>query len=93
MQFVIFFPIRLLIFFPILTLNKERNKLLIQKSYLNCFFLMLSSTGRVELDGELAKISVQWHLTLSQSTYIGFGPDTQMKCKWTTVKFWKHAWY
>ena len=37
-------------------------------------------TGKVELDGEISVAGVQWDISTGQETYIGFGPDTHMKC-------------
>ncbi len=35
----------------------------------------------MQLDGETSVAGVQWDLSLQQETYIGFGPETHMKCK------------
>ncbi len=33
------------------------------------------------MDGEKSVASFPWEIRVSQSTFLGFGPDTQMKCE------------
>ena len=39
----------------------------------------------MELDGEISVAGVQWDISTGPETYIGFGPDTHMKCTYLVV--------